>query len=108
MKKAIYAIAIFIILAMSNSIQAQTTVADGNWSNPATWGGVPPTGSGTVVINHNVTLDIDYAHVAGSITINASGSLTGSTSLRYFALNFPTGTASLTNYGTFHVARVPL
>ena len=106
MKKAIYTILFLIFVA--HTISAQTTIANGNWSDPLTWGGIPPTGTGTVVINHVVTLDVDYAQVAGSITINASGAINGSTSLRYFALNFPSGTASLTNFGTFNVGRVPL
>lgn len=63
-------------------------------------------GSGTVVINHAVTLDMDYSHTSGSVTINSSGSLTGNSAMRAFALNYPSGTAWLTVSGSFHVARV--
>lgn len=109
MKKFFYisAVALAFIIGHNTTI-AQTTVADGNWSNPATWGGTPPTTTGTVVINHKVTLDIDYAHNSGSITVNASGALTGNSSMRGFALNYLTGTASLTVNGVFNVARTLL
>lgn len=96
----------FIILR--GTIQAQTTVASGNWSSGATWGGVPPLGTGTVVINHTVTLDMDYSHSSGSVTIGASGVLNGNSASRAFALNYPSGTASLTVNGTFNVARTAL
>lgn len=93
------------VLLCTSSI-AQTTVADGNWSNPATWGGVPPIGSGAVVINHNVTLDVDYGHTAGSVTINSAGTLNGNSPMRSFALNYPGGTATLTVNGILTVSRV--
>jgi hypothetical protein len=109
MKKKLYILLfVFSLIVHFGSMQAQTTVADGNWSSPMTWGGAPPMGAGTVVINHNVVLDADYSHTAGSITINASGSLSGASALRIFALNYPSGTASLTVNGTFNVARVPV
>lgn len=109
MKKIICIITLFTLIpGMSNLIQAQTSVSSGNWSNPSTWGGVPPVGNGTVIINHNVTLDIDYSHTSGSITINPNGSLTDNSPMRAFALNYPNGTASLMVNGTFSVARVLL
>jgi len=108
MKKNIFVIALLTLLAWSNSMKAQTSIADGNWSNPATWGGTPPLGSGTVIINHSVTLDMDYSHSLGSITIGTSGFLYGDSPLRLFSLNYPNGTATLTINGFFYVARVPL
>jgi hypothetical protein len=51
---------------------------------------------------------MDYAHFSGSVTISATGSLTGNTPMRAFALNFTTGTASLIVNGSFDVARVPI
>ena len=87
---------------------AQTTIADGNWSDPSTWGGVPPFGTGNVVIGHHVVLDLDYGHSSGSLTVNPGGSLVGNSDMRAFALNYPGGTATMTVNGTFDVARVYL
>lgn len=101
-------IILLFLLGISNNTSAQTTVANGNWSSPTTWGGPPPMGTGTVVINHTVTLDMDYSHSSGSITINASGALNGNSAMRVFALNYPSGTAILTIDGTLNVARIPL
>jgi hypothetical protein len=85
--------------------QSQTTsVSNGNWTSPSTWGGVPPTPGSTVIINHAVIMDIDYSYNSGSITINASGSLTGSSNMRGFALSG----GALTVNGTFNIARVGL
>lgn len=87
----------FVIIIAKN----QTTVTNGSWSNPATWGGIPPTGSGNITINHNVTIDINYSHNSGSITIGPNGILTASVSNIAFAVNYPNGNATLTNNGIF-------
>ncbi|MFH0895257.1 MAG: T9SS type A sorting domain-containing protein [Bacteroidota bacterium] len=108
MKKTIYLFACLFAFLMCHNIQAQTTVVAGNWSSPTTWGGAPPMGSGTVVINHAVTLDMDYSHSSGSITIGSSGSLNSTNPMRGFALNYPSGSASLTVNGTLNIPRVPL
>ncbi|MCC6691610.1 MAG: T9SS type A sorting domain-containing protein [Bacteroidia bacterium] len=108
MKHYLQTFALLAFMSMNMISYAQTTVAAGNWSNPATWGGFPPMGSGTVVINHKVTLDMDYAHTSGSIAINASGALNGNSPMRVFALNLPSGTSTLTINGSFNVARVYL
>lgn len=109
MKKFLYISTVVLAFVMTQNMTfAQTSVADGNWSNPATWGGSPPITTGTVVINHKVTLDVDYAHNSGSITVNASGELNGNSSMRGFALNYPSGTATLTVNGSFNVARTLL
>jgi len=108
MKRIIYAISLLAFISLSNTLSAQTTVQNGNWSDPMTWGGTIPITTGTVVINHKVTLDIDYAHNSGSITINASGALTGNSIMRGFALNYPSGSANLTVDGDFNVSRTAL
>ncbi|MEO9257755.1 MAG: hypothetical protein ABI207_05195, partial [Crocinitomicaceae bacterium] len=108
MKRIIYAISLLAFISLSNTLNAQTTVQNGNWSDPMTWGGTIPITTGTVVINHKVTLDIDYAHNSGSITINASGALTGNSIMRGFALNYPSGSANLTVNGAFDVSRTAL
>jgi len=85
--------------------QSQTTsVANGNWTSPITWGGAPPSPGATVIINHAVTMDLDYGYTSGSITINASGSLIGNTNMRGFALSG----GALTVHGTFNIGRVGL
>lgn len=103
-----YIFAVLVAFLLSNPVQAQTTVMAGDWSNPTTWGGAPPMGSGTVVINHAVNLDIDYMHTSGSITINGTGSLTSSNPMRGLAFNYPTGTATLTVNGSLGIPRVIL
>ncbi len=101
-------IVLFTTIGLTGPAHAQTTVADGNWSDPLTWGGVPPLGTGTVTIDHEVTLDMDYSHYAGSITINASGALNGNSPMRLFALNYPAGTATLTDHGSIDVGNIGL
>ncbi|HCB63637.1 MAG TPA: hypothetical protein DHV29_12960 [Bacteroidales bacterium] len=104
--KLIYIFTLLTAFLFANNIQAQTTVMAGDWSNPLTWGGAPPMGTGTVVINHAVNLDLDYMHSSGSITINGVGSLSSTNPMRVFALNYPSGVATMTVNGSFSVARV--
>jgi len=63
----------------ANTITASTvinTVADGDWSSPATWScGSIPTSSTPVAINHNVTVS-STGNVSGNITIASGKSLT--------------------------------
>lgn len=109
MKKILHISTVVLALIMTHNMSfTQTTVANGNWSDPATWGGMPPITSGTVIINHAVILDMDYSHNSGSITINAGGSLNGVSPMRGFALNYPSGTATLSVSGTFNVGRTLL
>jgi len=105
MKKTIYIITLLVIFGWSYNTNAQTitSVANGNWTNPATWGGNIPQPGNDVVINHNVTLNVDWGYTSGSITINASGILIGNSSMRGMAIG-----NKLTIYGTFNVARVIL
>ena len=100
---------LFASLGAISSSFAQTTIAAGNWSNPAIWsGGIPPLTTGSVMINHAVILDMDYAHFAGYVNISSTGSLIGNSPMRAFALNYTSGSAILTVDGTFEVARVPI
>lgn len=109
MKKILRFTTVILALTMLQNITfAQTTVANGNWSDPTTWGGMPPIGTGTVVINHTVTLDMDYSHTAGSITIGTNGALNGVSPMRGFALNYPSGTATITINGSMYIARTLL
>jgi hypothetical protein len=106
MKKKSFIIFVTSFMFACTSLFAQTTVAPGNWSSPMTWGGAPPAGTGTVVINHAVTLDMDYVHSAGSITIQSTGSLIGGNAMRFFGLNYPSGNADLNVTGELNIARM--
>jgi len=75
----------FYLLVSSSEFIAQTnftTVQDGNWDDPLTWGTVSfPTSSDHVIVNHVVTYNTgltggqELEH-NGNITINVSGELT--------------------------------
>ncbi|MEA3448223.1 MAG: hypothetical protein U9Q98_07210 [Bacteroidota bacterium] len=53
-------------------------------------------------------MDTDYSHTSGTITINASGTLSSGSPDRGFSINYPNGTANLTVDGTFQIARTML
>jgi hypothetical protein len=86
MKKTLCIISLCCIALFSH---AQTTSSqDGIWTDPQTWGGMIPPPPGTeVIINHNVTLNLDYGYSFGGITINSSGSLTQDATPRTLALS---------------------
>jgi hypothetical protein len=65
---------------------------------------MPPTPGSTVIINHTVTLDLDYGYTSGSITINNTGSLIGNSVMRALAISGGT----LTNNGTLNIPRFAL
>lgn len=104
MKKILLASFVFLFCVLITQAQTITSVANGNWTSPLTWGGAPPMPGATVVINHTVTLDMDWGYTTGSITINASGTLIGNSPMRAFAISG----GAITNSGTFEVARVAL
>lgn len=106
MKTRLPFFALATLLCITSMLHAQTatSIANGNWTSPMTWGGTPPLPGATVIINHAVTMDIDYGYNSGSITINTSGSLIGNSSMRAFAVSGGT----LTVNGTFNIPRVAL
>lgn len=66
--------------SINNTGATFTSVANGNWSNPATWGGCAPTAGATqITINSAVTLDGDYNYPSANLTINSTKSLSIST-----------------------------
>lgn len=96
---------LFLLIFVSTYTFSQiTSISNGNWSNPSTWGGIPPTPGSNVIINHTVTLDMDYGYSTGSITINNSGVLVGNSSMRALALYG--GTLTIT--GDLNIPRVAL
>ena len=103
MKKSIFPIILLVIFGLSfiSNAQTITSVANGNWTNPATWGGSVPHPGNDIVINHTVTLNIDWGYESGSIKINPSGILVDNSTMRGMAIG-----NTLTVYGTFKVARV--
>lgn len=65
-----------------------TSAANGNATNPFTWNCtcIPQDGD-TIIINHAITLDVDYAFTMGGIQINAGGSVTGNSGQRIFGVS---------------------
>jgi len=115
--KKIFTLSLIIFLFSNAFSQTRTSVANGNWMMPTTWDcNCIPTPGNDVIINHTVTLTMDWGYSSGSITVNASGSLIQDSSLRGLAQNGGSfsnaGTVTLskvaffngsfTNTGTFH------
>lgn len=97
-RKYLFTFLMLTFLTVNSYSTTYTSAANGNWMNFATWSpfGVPIPGD-IVIINHAVVLDTSFAYSTGSITVNASGSLTQSGS-RDILLNGVN--ASFTNHGT--------
>ncbi len=83
----------FLIAATltASSLAAQTvitSVANGNATSPFTWSCtcIPMDGD-SITINHNVTLDVDYAYTMGGIRISPSGTVTGNSGARIFGVS---------------------
>lgn len=65
-----------------------TSQANGNATNPLTWSCICiPTDGDTIIINHAIVLDVDYAFTMGGITVSASGSVTGNAGNRIFGVS---------------------
>jgi len=98
--KRIYILLVLAIMTSFNMMAiTYTTNANGSWVTPSTWSplGVPIPGD-IVIINHDVTLDTDFAYTVGSITVNSGGSLIEDSTPRSVWVN-GVG-AALTNNGT--------
>ncbi|HNZ42398.1 MAG TPA: T9SS type A sorting domain-containing protein [Bacteroidales bacterium] len=104
--KKLFTVLFFVIFCLNANAQTLTSVADGNWNNPLTWGGNLPIPGSTIIINHHIVLNTDYGFTSGSITINSGGSLTGDSGLRGLSMNYPSGSGFLTINGAMDVARV--
>ena len=90
------------VLGSSYGTAQITSVNDGPWLFPSTWGGLPPPGlSAQVTINSNVTLTTDWGlNAGGSIIINAGASLREDLPGR----NFLQAGGVITNNGTFDIS----
>ena len=106
MKKIFYMIILLVNFGLSIQAYSQTvtSVANGAWTSPATWGGIPPMPGSTVIINHTVILDLDYGYSSGSITINSTGALNGNSLTRALAISG----GALTVNGSLNIPRLAL
>jgi len=103
MKKPIL---VLISLIAAICIQAQntrTSIASGLGTNPFVWDCTClPLPNDSIIINHNIVLNVDFGFTDGAVVINSGGSLVGDSPNRAFAFS---GTAGFYNYGVFNVAR---
>ncbi|HTF05565.1 MAG TPA: T9SS type A sorting domain-containing protein [Bacteroidia bacterium] len=95
------------ILALCVIAPVQATVitsqANGNATNPLTWDCLCiPLDGDTIVINHAITLDVDYAYTMGGIIVNAGGSVTGDANNRIFGVSG----GMFMNYGIISIAYI--
>lgn len=104
MKKIIYTIFVLLLqIAVFGQKQTITSVNNGLWLMPTTWDCTcVPTPGSDIVINHDVTLNTDFAYTSGSITVNSGASLSPDASMRSIGM---TG-GSITNNGTFEIDRL--
>jgi len=73
MKKLLLALLVIPTITYS---QTKTSITNGDFYNPLTWDCVCfPASGDNVVVNHDLTMNTSIYYTAGSITINASGSL---------------------------------
>jgi hypothetical protein len=102
MKKLFLILSAAFISAFSLA-QTRTTITNGNATNPFTWDCtcIPVPGN-TIIVNHALTLDTDFAYTSGSVTVNAGGSITGNSAQRIFGV----GGGSFTNNGTVDIANI--
>jgi hypothetical protein len=79
-------------------------VADGLATNPFVWNCtcIPLPGD-SIIINHSIILNNDFANLGGAVVINPNGKLTGDIPDRAFS-----STGYFENKGEFYVARVGL
>jgi hypothetical protein len=81
--------AAFVCGAIANgNARIVTTQTNGNATNPFTWDCTCiPVNGDTIVINHALTLDVDYAFTLGAVQVNATGSVTGNSVSRIFGVS---------------------
>lgn len=93
-----------VFAANSQTVNStRTSVANGNASSPFTWDCtcIPIPGD-DIIINTNVTLDVDWGYTSGSLTINSGKTFIGNSSSRILAV----GGGSFTNNGTVDIAYI--
>lgn len=100
--KKILSSCIFVSLALLSYGQATiTSVASGSAVNPLNWDCTcVPTPTDSIIINHNITLDVDFAVSTGSIVVQSAGKLMGDVPNRILGI---TGSGHVVNNGTISV-----
>lgn len=87
--KNLYTLLLLVVTA-TTSLHARvvTSAANGNATNPLTWSCTCiPVNGDTIVVNHSVVLDVDYAYTLGGIRINPGGSVTGNSAIRILGVS---------------------
>ncbi len=103
MKKLLLLI-VFNFTSFAFAQSVRTSIADGLGTNPFVWDCTCfPLPNDSIIINHNITLNVDFGFTDGAVVINPSGQLIGDSPNRNFAFS---GTANFVNNGNFDVARV--
>lgn len=86
--KAIITIIFLTAIKLNLLSQTANSIANGNWLMPTTWDCMCiPTNTYNVNISHTVTMTSDWAHTAGTITVNSNGTLEQDLTNRQFAVN---------------------
>jgi len=100
MKRITSVLFVTIIAGSAFAQPTRTTVQNGNATSPSTWDCtcIPLPGD-NIIINHALTLNIDFAYSGGSILINSSGSCNGDVPARSMAVLG----GSYTNHGTMNI-----
>ncbi len=76
----------YLVKISDPNLTGFTSIANGNWNNPAIWsGGVVPTAGSVVIINTTVTVTANAS--CYSLTVNPSGSITVSPGINLTVLN---------------------
>lgn len=102
--KRLLLLILFSIPAFSFAQNTRTSVMSGLGTNPFVWDCTcVPFPNDSIIINHTITLNVDFGFTDGAVVINPSGQLIGDSPNRNFAFS---GSANFFNYGNFDVARV--
>lgn len=97
MKTALFVLALILGVNLTAQ-QTIKSIASGSAINPLSWDCTCiPTQADSIVISHDIVLDIDFTVTSGSINVTASGTLTGDVATRIVGV---TGTGSFHNSGT--------
>jgi hypothetical protein len=91
-------------IALSGKAQTASSLMDGLWTNPIIWDCtcVPLPGY-EITINHEVTMNTNFAYTSGFIQINASGGLIQDAPDKNLWVY---GTGHLTNYGNLVIRNI--